>query len=76
MTETLYFAVELDGFDETPALLKENAAAAERAGFTLVTFGDSLVSSRERLDAGTRAAFVASTTSTLGLAPTVHTLTT
>jgi hypothetical protein len=76
MTETLYFAVELDGFDETPALLKQNVADAERAGFTLVTFGDSLVSSRERLDAGTRAAFVASTTSTLGLAPTVHTLTT
>jgi hypothetical protein len=76
MADTLYFALELDGYDETPARLHETVADAERAGFAFVTFGDSLVSSRDRLDAGTRAAFVASTTSTVGLAPTVHTVTT
>lgn len=76
MTDTVYFALELDGFDETPHLLRQRVADAERAGFTFVTFDDSLLSSRDRLDAGTRAAFVASTTSTIGLAPTVHTLTT
>lgn len=76
MADTLYFALELDGYGETPARLRETVADAERAGFAFVTFGDSLVSSRDRLDAGTRAAFVASTTSTIGLAPTVHTVTT
>ncbi|OZC97246.1 LLM class flavin-dependent oxidoreductase [Rhodococcus sp. 06-235-1A] len=76
MADTLYFALELDGYDESPERLHSNVADAERAGFTLVTFGDSLVSARNRLDAGTRAAFVASTTSTIGLAPTVHTVTT
>ncbi|WP_415973084.1 LLM class flavin-dependent oxidoreductase [Rhodococcus sp. 077-4] len=76
MADQLYFALELDGFDESPARLLEKVADAERAGFAFVTFGDSLVSSRNRLDAGTRAAYVASTTSTIGLAPTVHTVTT
>ncbi|OZE80486.1 LLM class flavin-dependent oxidoreductase [Rhodococcus sp. 15-649-2-2] len=76
MADTLYFALELDGYDESPERLRRNVAEAERAGFTFVTFGDSLVSARNRLDAGTRAAFVASTTSTIGLAPTVHTVTT
>ncbi|MGF0313904.1 LLM class flavin-dependent oxidoreductase [Rhodococcus sp. IEGM1428] len=76
MADTLYFALELDGYDESPERLRSDVADAERAGFTVVTFGDSLVSTRNRLDAGTRAAFVASTTSTIGLAPTVHTVTT
>ncbi|QII04922.1 LLM class flavin-dependent oxidoreductase [Rhodococcoides fascians A25f] len=76
MADTLYFALELDGYDESPERLRSDVADAERAGFTVVTFGDSLVSARNRLDAGTRAAFVASTTSTIGLAPTVHTVTT
>ncbi|OZC90655.1 LLM class flavin-dependent oxidoreductase [Rhodococcus sp. 06-412-2C] len=76
MAGTLYFALELDGYDESSERLRSDVADAERAGFTVVTFGDSLVSARNRLDAGTRAAFVASTTSTIGLAPTVHTVTT
>lgn len=76
MADTLYFALELDGYDESPDRLRSDVADAERAGFTVVTFGDSLVSARNRLDAGTRAAFVASTTQTIGLAPTVHTVTT
>ena len=76
MADTLYFSLELDGYDESPERLRSNVADAELAGFTFVTFGDSLVSARNRLDARTRAAFVASTTSTIGLAPTVHTVTT
>ncbi|MET0316590.1 MAG: LLM class flavin-dependent oxidoreductase, partial [Rhodococcus fascians] len=75
----LLLAVELDGRNESPRALKEAVTAAERAGFTLVTFGDALVPEADeeyRIDAGTRAAFVSSTTSTIGLGPTVHTLTT
>ena len=75
----LLLAVELDGRNESPRALKEAVTAAERAGFTLVTFGDALVPEADekyRIDAGTRAAFVSSTSSTIGLAPTVHTLTT
>lgn len=71
----LFFALELDGRSESPRRLRESVAAAESAGFTLVTFGE-LVDGADRLDAGTRAAFVSSATTTVGLAPTVHTLTT
>lgn len=55
--------------------LKERVAAAENAGFTFATFDDSLAPPAQgpggRLDATTRAAFVAATTSTLGLVPVV-----
>jgi hypothetical protein len=75
----LFLAVELDGRNESPKALKEAVTVAERAGFTIITFADALVPEADedyRIDAGTRAAFVSSTTSTIGLAPTVHTLTT
>lgn len=71
----LFFALELDGRSESPRRLRESVAAAESAGFTLVTFGEQ-IDDANRLDAGTRAAFVSSSTATIGLAPTVHTLTT
>ncbi|MFJ4652522.1 LLM class flavin-dependent oxidoreductase [Nocardia sp. NPDC088792] len=55
--------------------LRERVAAAENAGFTFATFDDSLAPPAHgpggRLDATTRAAFVAATTSTLGLVPVV-----
>jgi hypothetical protein len=69
----LFLALELDGRDHSPRALRETVAAAERAGFTLVTFTEN---PGDTLDAGTRAAFVSSSTDTVGLAPTVHTLTT
>lgn len=51
--------------------------AAENAGFTLVTFEDSIVppkgAIRGRVDAVNRASFVAATTSTIGLVPVVET---
>ncbi|WP_072803956.1 LLM class flavin-dependent oxidoreductase [Rhodococcoides yunnanense] len=75
----LFLAVELDGWDESPGQLRRTVVAAEKAGATIVTFGDAIASSvetQDRLDAGTRAAFVSSSTTTVGLAPTVHTLTT
>jgi len=59
-----------------PARLRDRVAAAENAGVTFVTFDDSLVPSAAgpagRLDAVTRAAFVAPLTSRLGLVPLVH----
>ena len=79
----LFLALELDGHGESPRQLREAVTAAERAGFILVTFGDALAPDsadlelgEDRIDAGTRAAFVASITDTIGLAPTVQTLTT
>lgn len=78
-SNALFLALELEGWDESPARLRETVSAVERAGASIVTFGDSIVSperNAERLDAGTRAAFVSGSTSTVGLAPTVHTLTT
>ncbi|MFD0364832.1 LLM class flavin-dependent oxidoreductase [Nocardia sp. GCM10030253] len=51
--------------------------AAENAGFTLATFDDSILAASDhpagRIDAVTRASFVAATTSTLGLVPAVAT---
>jgi alkanesulfonate monooxygenase SsuD/methylene tetrahydromethanopterin reductase-like flavin-dependent oxidoreductase (luciferase family) len=51
--------------------------AAENAGFTLVTFDDSILPPasgiRARVDAVNRASFVAATTSTIGLVPVVET---
>ncbi|MFI6044889.1 LLM class flavin-dependent oxidoreductase [Nocardia sp. NPDC051321] len=56
--------------------LRTRVATAENAGFTLVTFADSILppeSVAGRIDAVTRASFVAATTSTIGLVPTVAT---
>ncbi|MEU1960185.1 LLM class flavin-dependent oxidoreductase [Nocardia sp. NPDC019304] len=60
----------------SPQTVRRRVAAAENAGFTLATFADSILPEREipgRIDAVTRAAFVAATTSTIGLVPTVAT---
>jgi alkanesulfonate monooxygenase SsuD/methylene tetrahydromethanopterin reductase-like flavin-dependent oxidoreductase (luciferase family) len=58
------------------ALLRR-VRAAENAGFTLATFDDSILppatSGAGRIDAVNRAAFVAATTSTIGLVPAVET---
>lgn len=56
--------------------LRRTVAAAEAGGFTLVTFGDGPLPPRGggwRPEAGTRAAFVATLTDRIGLAPTLHT---
>ncbi|GIG20078.1 monooxygenase [Cellulomonas chitinilytica] len=59
-----------------PARLRDVVAAAENAGVTFVTFDDSLVPPAAgpagRLDAVTRAAYVAPLTSRIGLVPLVH----
>lgn len=60
----------------TGETVRDRVAAAENAGFTFATFADSLLPPREiagRIDAVTRASFVAATTSTIGLVPTVAT---
>lgn len=57
--------------------LQARVSAAENAGFTLATFDDSILPPQAgpagRIDAPTRASFVAATTSTLGLVPAVAT---
>lgn len=56
--------------------LRTRVATAENAGFTLATFADSILPPEGvagRIDAVTRASFVAATTSTIGLVPTVAT---
>ncbi|MGN2636840.1 LLM class flavin-dependent oxidoreductase [Nocardia takedensis] len=58
------------------ATLRARVRAAENAGFTLATFADSILPDEHvpaRLDAVTRAAFVAAATSTIGLVPVVST---
>lgn len=85
--------IELDGEGSHPAawrraghapseslggkVLGRRVAAAENAGFTYVTFDDSIVPPsgdvRGRVDAVNRASFVAATTSTIGLVPVVGT---
>ncbi|MGQ4618567.1 LLM class flavin-dependent oxidoreductase [Nocardia sp. R7R-8] len=60
----------------TADTVRGRVAAAENAGFTLATFADSILPGHEipgRIDAVTRASFVAATTSTIGLVPTVAT---
>ncbi|MFJ9369312.1 LLM class flavin-dependent oxidoreductase [Nocardia sp. NPDC101769] len=55
-----------------PQTVRTRVQAAENAGFTFATFDDALnpgPGPGGRLDATTRAAFVAATTSTLGLVP-------
>lgn len=65
----------------SPRILRSSAATAEAAGFSFVTFDDRVVPEGTlhpvgRLDAGARAAYLASTTGQVGLAPTVQALTT
>ena len=61
----------------TGRTLTRAARAAENAGFTFVTFDDSILPPRGdavgRVDAVNRASFVAATTSTIGLVPVVET---
>ncbi|WP_246023597.1 LLM class flavin-dependent oxidoreductase [Nocardia yunnanensis] len=65
--------IELDGAFTHPVAWRARVQAAENAGFTFATFGDSLdpPESGARLDATVRAGFVAATTSTLGLVPVI-----
>lgn len=60
-----------------PRTLLRRVRAAENAGFTLATFDDSILPPDPRrpgrVDAVNRAAFVAATTSTLGLVPVIET---
>ncbi|WP_153344463.1 LLM class flavin-dependent oxidoreductase [Nocardia aurantia] len=57
----------------TGRTLRDRVSAAENAGFTFATFDDSILppgaGPAGRIDALTRAGFVAATTSTLGLVP-------
>jgi alkanesulfonate monooxygenase SsuD/methylene tetrahydromethanopterin reductase-like flavin-dependent oxidoreductase (luciferase family) len=61
-----------------PRALREAVADAQTAGFALATFADSPLPPSQgrdavgRLEAGTRAAFVAPLTDRIGLAPTLH----
>ena len=61
----------------TGRTLVTKVRAAENAGFTFATFDDSIVAPkagpRARVDAVSRASFVAATTSTIGLVPVVET---
>ncbi|GAA5092416.1 LLM class flavin-dependent oxidoreductase [Nocardia iowensis] len=60
----------------TGETLRTRVAAAENAGCTLATFADSILppdAVAGRIDAVTRASFVAAATSTIGLVPTVET---
>ena len=83
----LHLALEIDGAGSHPGAalatsiptdrllsadhLRRTVAAAENAGVTLVTLDDSLVGPA-RIDAVTRAAFVAPLTSRIGLVPLAH----
>ncbi|MFE4504021.1 LLM class flavin-dependent oxidoreductase [Rhodococcus sp. NPDC056743] len=61
----------------TGKTLRNRVAAAENAGFTFATFDDSIVPPAGdvvgRIDAVSRASYVAATTSTIGLVPVVGT---
>ncbi|MEU2678277.1 LLM class flavin-dependent oxidoreductase [Streptomyces sp. NPDC007107] len=65
-----------------PRALRDVIAAAEGAGFDLVTFADSPLppgtgpGAAGRLEAGTRASYAAPLTGRIGLAPTLHVATT
>lgn len=64
-----------------PGALRDVVAAAENAGFGLVTFADSPLppgggGPAGRVEAGTRAAYISPLTDTIGLAPTLHVTTT
>ncbi|MFJ7219154.1 LLM class flavin-dependent oxidoreductase [Amycolatopsis sp. NPDC098790] len=70
-SRSLHVAVEIGDGGDTPCALAGAVTAAERGGFTFVTFDDSPVGGH-RLDATTRAAYVATLTDRVGLAPTAH----
>ncbi|SFO96380.1 LLM class flavin-dependent oxidoreductase [Amycolatopsis rubida] len=78
-SKTLHLAVELDSDGErtSPRALAEVVADAERAGYTFATFDDAPVppAGGFRVDATVRAAYSATRTSRIGLAPTSHVLT-
>jgi len=79
MTDQLFLALEAPGHGTHPHELRALATEAEQAGFTLVTFADSPVPSSpaaSSIEAGTRAAFVSTTTNRIGLAPELHVTTT
>jgi len=61
-----------------PRLLRARVAAAERAGFAFVTFGDRPAPppTGGRLEAGVRAAYLSQLTRRIGLAPMLHVTTT
>lgn len=65
-----------------PGAVRAGVAAAEEAGFTLVTLADTPVppsaglDAAGRVEAGSRAAFVSVLTDRIGLAPTLHATTT
>ncbi|MFD6275284.1 LLM class flavin-dependent oxidoreductase [Streptomyces sp. NPDC060209] len=65
-----------------PGALRDVVAAAEDAGFGLVTFADSPLppdagpGAAGRVEAGTRASYVSPLTDRIGLAPTLHVATT
>lgn len=75
---TLLFALEIDGA-RAPAdveALARTVAAAEAAGFALVTLADSPQPGGVRIEAGVRAAVLARRTERIGIAPTLHVTTT
>ncbi|MEV5716947.1 LLM class flavin-dependent oxidoreductase [Amycolatopsis mediterranei] len=76
-SRSLHVAVELDG-ELSPGTLAGTVPTAERAGFTFATFDDSPLPPPGglRLDATTRAAYVATLTDRLGLAATSNVTTT
>lgn len=85
MTSIPHLAVEVDGLGARPELggttdigaLARAVAVAESAGFAFVTLADSpLAPPGGRLEAGVRAAFLATRTARIGLAPTLHVTTT
>lgn len=79
-SRSLHVAVDLAGdsappaADASPGALAGVVTTAERAGFTFATFDDSPLppGGGRRLDATTRAAYVATLTDRLGLAPAVN----
>jgi luciferase-like monooxygenase len=78
LRSALHLALEVDEA-ASPGEVRRVVRAAEEAGLTLVTFADAPVPAPGRpgrLEAGTRAAFVATSTARIGLAPTLHATTT
>ncbi|GLY07167.1 LLM class flavin-dependent oxidoreductase [Actinoplanes sp. NBRC 101535] len=74
MTGQLLFALEVGGAADV-ATLTRDVAAAEAAGFVLVTIADSPLppdGGPPRIEAGVRAAYLSRRTSRIGLAPTLH----
>jgi hypothetical protein len=74
-TDSFAVGIDVDPKDTVAGdVLTSRVVGAENAGFTFVTFEDSPVHEGfERVDAITRAAFVAATTSTIGLVPVAGT---